>query len=293
MSKLALGAVQFGLDYGVSSDNGQVRFKELTKILEYASSNNIKVIDTAPSYGKSEEVLGKNEISNFKIITKTRHFNNSNITSNDAKLLKKDFFNSLKKINKESIYALLIHNAEDLLKSDSKKIFDVLAELKKSRKIMKLGVSVYDVHQLESILNNFEIDIVQLPFNILDKRMIDSGMLENLHKNGIEVHARSVFLQGLLLMSKNNIPKKFNRWNDLWQIWHQWLNENQISPLEASLKYAISISEISKVLVGVQSRSQLEEIVIASTSDSALPDIPPELFISDSKLLNPSKWSSL
>jgi len=293
MSKLALGTVQFGLEYGVSSDHGQVRSEELKRILSYALSNNIKILDTAPSYGNCEEVLGKNRIFNFKIVTKTRHFNKASISSDDTKFLKKDFFNSLEKLKKESVYALLIHNAEDLLKPNSEKILKTLEELKKSKKIVKIGVSVYDLEQLESILNNFEIDIVQLPFNILDKRMIDSGMLKSLYNNGIEVHARSVFLQGLLLMSIKNRPKKFNHWNNLWQIWHQWLNDNQITPLEASLKYAISIPEISKVLVGVQSKSELEEIVIASTSSVDLPDIPSELYTSDAKLLNPSMWSSL
>lgn len=293
MSKLALGTVQFGLEYGVSSNHGQVRSEELKKILSYAQSNNIKILDTAPSYGNCEEVLGKNRIFNFKIVTKTRHFDKPSISSDDTKFLKKDFFNSLEKLKKESVYALLVHNAEDLLKPNSKKILETLEELKKSKKIVKLGVSVYDENQLESILNNFEIDIVQLPFNILDKRMIDSGMLKSLYNKGIEVHARSVFLQGLLLMSIKNRPKKFNHWNNLWQIWHQWLNDNQITPLEASIKYAISISEISKVLIGVQSKSELEEIVTASTSSVGLPDIPSELYTSDTKLLNPSMWSSL
>ena len=291
MSKLALGSVQFGVNYGVSSTNGRVSPDEVKKILSYASSKNINVLDTAPAYGSSEEVLGKTKILNFKIVTKTRNFDNSDITNNDATLLKNDFYRSLEKLKKDSVYALLMHNADDLLKPGAEKFFNILQELKKSGKIIKLGVSIYNVDQLESILDTFEVDLVQLPFNILDKRMINSGMFKTLQNKGIEVHARSVFLQGLLLMSKKNRPNKFNRWSNLWKTWHQWLNDNQITALEASIRYAVSIPAISNVLVGVETKDQLEEIVIAS--DGPMPEIPEELYTNDVDLLNPSNWNRL
>jgi len=152
-------------------------------------------------------------------------------------------------------------------------------------------VSVYEYSQLQSVLDNFDIDLVQLPFNILDRRMIDSGMLGKLCRSNIEVHARSVFLQGLLLMSKKNRPDKFKRWNGLWKIWHEWLNDNQITALEVTIRYAMSIPEISKVLVGVDTTDQLEEIVIASLG--LLPGIPTEVYTNDADLLNPSNWGKL
>ncbi len=293
MNKLALGSVQFGVDYGVNSIDGKVKFEEVKRILSYASSKNIDVLDTAFAYGNSEEVLGDANNFNFKIVTKTRHFDNHNITDDDAILLKNDLYGSLEKLKKDNVYGLLIHNADDLLKPNAEKIFEALQKLKKSKKIKKLGVSIYDISQLEYVLNNFEIDLVQLPFNILDRRAIDSGMLENLKRKGIEVHARSIFLQGLLLMSSKNRPSKFNHWGQLWQIWHQWLNDNKITALEATLKYATSSPEISKVIVGVETKSQLEEIIKASSSDVSLPMIPAELYTNDLNLLNPSNWSKL
>ena len=156
---------------------------------------------------------------------------------------------------------------------------------------MKIGVSVYDHIQLQSILDNFDIDLVQLPFNILDRRMIDNGVLATLRSKGVEVHARSVFLQGLLLMSEQNRPDKFNRWSGLWRIWREWLNDNQITALEAAIRHAISMPEISKVLVGVDNVDQLKEIVTASSG--VLPNIPDEMFTNDIDLLNPSNWSAL
>ena len=208
MSKIALGTVQFGIDYGINSENGQVQPEEVRSILNYAHSQNIDLLDTAPAYGNSEKVLGVANVQNFKVVTKTRHFNNAKISNSDIGLLKKDFSCSLTDLRQESFYGELVHNASDLLKSGAEKLYDHLQELKQAEKIEKIGVSVYDYSQLQSILDNFDIDLVQLPFNILDRRMIDSGMLSTLRSSNTEVHARSVFLQGLLLMSEQNRPDK-------------------------------------------------------------------------------------
>ncbi len=293
MSNLALGSVQFGVEYGVSSISGQPDIDEVNKILSYAHSKGINIIDTAFSYGNSEQVLGELNIYDFKVVTKTRNFKDKSINSEDAFLIEKDFHRSLQNLKQESTYGLLIHNSEDLLKLNGDKLFNQLNKLKQDGKVKKIGVSVYEYNHLQSILDNFDIDLVQLPLNILDRRMIENRMLANLKKSGIEVHARSIFLQGLLLMSKNNRPKKFNRWNNIWKIWHHWLEDNQITALEAATKFAVSVPEISEVLVGVETKSQLEEIVTASNSDIVLPDIPAELYTCDPKLLNPMNWSEL
>ena len=291
MSKIALGTVQFGIDYGINSESGQVRPEEVRSILNYAHSQNIDLLDTAPVYGNSEKVLGVANVQNFKVVTKTRHFNNTEISNSDIDLLKKDFSCSLTDLRQESFYGVLVHNASDLLKPGAEKLYDHLQELKQAEKIEKIGVSVYDYSQLQSILDNFDIDLVQLPFNILDRRMIDTGMLATLCSSNIEVHARSVFLQGLLLMSEQNRPDKFNRWSSLWKIWHEWLNDNQITALEATIRYVISMPEISKVLVGVDTADQLKEVVM--TTLGVLPDIPTEMYTNDADLLNPSNWGKL
>ena len=291
MSKISLGTVQFGIDYGVNSVDGQVRPEEVKKILSYAHSKNIDLLDAAPAYGNSEKILGRVNVSNFKVVTKTRHFDGLEIDNNDVKLLNNDFHHSLKDLKQDSVYGVLIHNADDLFKPGAEKLFDQLQELKQAEKIVKIGVSVYDHSQLQSILDNFDIDLVQLPFNILDRRMIDRGMLAKLREKDIEVHARSIFLQGLLLMSEQNRPDKFNRWSILWKVWCEWLNDNQITALEATTRYAISIPEISKVLVGVDNMDQLKEIV--AVSSGVLPNIPDELYTDDVNLLNPSNWSKL
>ena len=291
MNKLGLGTVQFGLDYGVSTSEGRVPSNEVTSILNYASDKRIEMLDTAPSYGESEKVLGSNLVNNFKIVTKTQNIAAQKVSSSDVKLIDKIFMKSLKNLNINSAYGLLVHDVRDLLKFGSEKLYGLLTVLKKEQKIRKLGVSIYDKGQLESILDLYDIDLVQLPLNILDRRLIDSDILTRLKNRGVEIHVRSVFLQGLLLMPKNQIPDKFERWKQTWNIWHEWLADNEISALEASLRYAVAFPEVSKVLVGVESLNQLKEI--SRALDGALPDLPENLQIDDIDLLNPTNWSNL
>jgi len=291
ISKIALGAVQFGMDYGINSISGQVLPAEIKDILNYAYRQNIDLLDTAPAYGNSEQVLGKYNSHEFKIVTKTRHFDCLEIGNREAQLLDSDFSQSLTDLKKDRVYGVLFHNANDLLKHGSDKLFNRLNDFKQAGKIKKIGVSIYNHEQLQSIIDNFDIDLVQLPFNILDRRLVDSGIFRMLQDRDVEIHARSVFLQGLLLMTEQSRPGKFKRWGALWKVWHEWLNDNQITALEATIRHAISIPEISKVLVGVDTVSQLKEIVLASPG--ILPDIPPEMFTNDVDLLNPSNWGKL
>ena len=291
MSKIALGAVQFGMDYGINSINGQVLPAEIKDILNYAYRQNIDLLDTAPAYGNSEQVLGKCNSHEFKIVTKTRHFDCLEIGNREAQLLDSDFSQSLTDLKKDRVYGVLFHNANDLLKHGSDKLFNRLNDFKQAGKIKKIGVSIYNHEQLQSIIDNFDIDLVQLPYNILDRRLVDSGIFRMLQDRDVEIHARSVFLQGLLLMTEQSRPGKFKRWEALWKVWHEWLNDNQITALEATIRHAISMPEISKVLVGVDTIDQLKEIVMATPG--VLPDIPPEMFTNDADLLNPSNWGQL
>jgi hypothetical protein len=291
MNKLAIGTAQFGMDYGIGSSPGKVNISEVKKILEYAKLTNIDMLDTASAYGKSEKILGELNVDEFKVVTKTRHFNIPKITDDALNLLNRDFEKSLKDLKLDSMYGLLIHHADDLMKPGASKIIEFINNLKKTNKIRKIGVSIYENKHLSFVLENFDIDLVQLPLNIFDRRLIDNGMLKLLSQKGLEVHARSIFLQGLILMADSSRPRKFDRWDSLWKSWSEWLNDYKISPLEASIRYAMSFSEISKVLVGIDSINQLIEIVDAASG--VLPPIPNELYTNDSLLLNPSNWDQI
>ena len=289
MNKLALGTVQFGLKYGIANKIGQIRFEDVKKILQFARNVNIDLIDTAISYGDSEKVIGDVSIKDFKFVSKLPALPKSDVNINSW--IEDEIQFSLKRLGIQSLYGFLIHRSEDLLGNSGKKIVNALNKLKSKGIVKKIGVSIYEPSELEKLTGLIELDIVQAPLNIIDQRLLSSGWLSKLYKNNIEVHTRSVFLQGLLLMSWQKRSFRFSRWNNLWKIWHEWLNDNQITALEATIRYALSIKEVSKVIVGVDSEEQLRQIILAS--DGKLPPIPPELVIDDISLLNPSNWDKI
>jgi len=290
MSKIALGTVQFGIDYGINS-GVKVESNEVINIINCARNNDIRLLDTAQLYGSSEQVLGDVNTQDFDIVTKTRGFDQEVITEKVASFVISDLHQSLKLLKQKSLYAFLVHHGEDLLKPGGEMIFNQLKILKEQGLVNKIGVSAYIDSQLMKIIDRFDIDIIQLPMNILDRRLIDNGLLNKIHSKGIEIHTRSIFLQGLLLMNHNKRPKKFDRWSGLWKFWHEWLADNKLSPLEATIRYMISIPEISRVLVGVDNKDQLQSILNAI--DGNLPPIPEELSMNDGDLLNPGNWNDL
>lgn len=287
MTKLALGTVQFGMDYGINSGI-KVEQNEVLKIVNLARKSGITLIDTAQLYGSSEKVLGNVNTVDFDIVTKSRAFEQDIINENEANLVINDLDHSLKLLKQKSLYAFLVHHGEDLLKPGGEMIFNKLQILKEQGLVKKIGFSAYIDNQLIKIIERFDIDIIQLPMNILDNRLINNGLLNKLFSRGIEIHTRSVFLQGLLLMDMDKRPKYFDRWSNLWKFWYEWLTDNKLSPLEASIRYMISKPEISRVLVGVDNKEQLKNIVNAS--DGNVPTIPEELKTDDPDLLNPGNW---
>ena len=290
MSKLALGTVQFGIDYGINS-GVKVEIDEVSRIINYARNNGINLLDTAQLYGSSEKVLGDANTQDFNVVSKTRGFDKEDITESIANFVISDLNQSLKLLKRNSLYALLVHHGEDLLRPGGEIIFNKLQILKDKGLVSKIGVSAYIDNQLIIIIDRFDIDIIQLPMNILDRRLIDNGLLNKIYSKGIEIHTRSIFLQGLLLMDPKKRPKIFDRWSNLWKIWDEWLYDNKLSALQATLIYMISLPEISRVLVGVDNKDQLQNIIKALKGN--IPNIPEELSINDPDLLNPGNWSNL
>jgi aryl-alcohol dehydrogenase-like predicted oxidoreductase len=157
--------------------------------------------------------------------------------------------------------------------------------------VQKIGVSIYAPSELDMLVPQYQFDIVQAPFNLIDRRIFLSGWLQRLKQDGVEIHTRSAFLQGLLLMLRSEIPSKFATWSELWDIWHNWLAQNSVTAIQASLGYPLSFSEIDRVIVGADSVSQLEEIFSAVAG--LTPVDFPDLHCDEESLINPSKWAVL
>ncbi|MHC8597177.1 aldo/keto reductase [Arenicellales bacterium IMCC55707] len=286
-SRLVLGSAQFGLDYGVANSDGQISENLVGTVLDSAKKSGIYFLDTASAYGSSEEILGSHGARDFSVITKL------DAIPKDAPSLSDWMYwevrESLKKLRIPSLYGLLIHRCQDLFDFDYHEIVHALHEMRSRGLTQKVGVSVYWPHELEELIKLEDFDLVQLPLNPVNQQFSCSGWLQRLQELGIEVHARSIFLQGLLLMSRNQIPSQFERWSAVWNDWNTFCREQDITNLDACLNYAFSFSSVNKVIVGIDSLTQLQAIV--DSSKNASKTVAWQFDGSgDRNLIDPSRW---
>jgi aryl-alcohol dehydrogenase-like predicted oxidoreductase len=282
--------VQFGLDYGVANKVGQVSLEGAQSVLSLAKANEIDVLDTAIAYGISEEVLGKVGIDGFRVVTKLPSLPEDQ--NNVASWVGEQFRKSLARLGQKKLYGLLLHRSEDLSGSKAGQLIQALANLKNNGLVQKIGVSIYTPDELEVVFNRIKIDLVQAPLNVVDWRLQSSGWLDRLKDDGVEVHTRSAFLQGLLLMERSKIPQKFSRWSNLWDRWHEKLQDSGVSPLEACLAYPLSLEQVDQVIVGVDSAAQLSEVLQAAKNVNEGFDTS-FMRSTDLDLVNPSNWNYL
>ena len=290
MCKLALGTVQFGFSYGVANQAGQVNLSAAKKILDQAGKSQINLLDTAIAYGDSEEVLGKIGVSEFNVVSKLPGLPEG--SSDIYSWVEEQVEGSLKRLGCSSLYGLLLHRSENLLANSGKKLIGALNRVKSDGLVQKVGLSIYHPSELNEVMHLMQIDLVQAPLNLIDRRIETSGWLSRLHREGVEVHTRSVFLQGLLLMPRNKIPPKFEAWATLWDSWAAELEEKDLSAAAACLSYPLSLPEVVRVVVGVDSVDQLKALIAASQTQFPQHDFS-FMTSEDQMLINPSNWNTL
>ena len=287
MNRIALGTVQFGLPYGIANQRGQVSVDEARLILTHAHAAGVEMLDTAIAYGNSEQRLGEMGVQQWQVVSKLPAVPNGCVDIRGW--VYQSVEESLQRLQVNHLRGLLLHRPEQLLSVQGEQLYAALSQLVSDGLVRKIGVSIYEPDEFQRLGEQFDFGIVQIPFNILDHRLLDSGLLHRLCQQGTEVHVRSVFLQGLLLMHPAERPPQFEPWRALWQRWQGWLEEVRLSPLQACLLYVMSFPGIAKVIVGVDSLTQLKEILQAA--EGAIPEIPSELNCTDIDLINPSRWA--
>jgi aryl-alcohol dehydrogenase-like predicted oxidoreductase len=259
--RLALGTAQFGLNYGVSNSSGIIKFDEIKKIINFAKKNNVNFIDTAPAYGNSQKKLGKNNLKKFNIISKLPKLP-KNIKKNKISIwIESKLKSSQKELNIKKFYSILLHHPDDLLSKNGQVIFNKLIELKKKNFFLKIGVSIYTTTQLIKILKKFKLDIVNFPFSVGNTKFLDRKLIYFIKRKKLEIHIRSIFMQGLLLIkNKNEIPKKFNNSKFL-ENWHVFLKKNKIQPLEGCIQFVKLRKEFNVVTIGIENLKQFKQII--------------------------------
>jgi len=284
--KLAIGTVQFGLEYGISNAAGKTSLNEAAGILDAARLAGIDTLDTAAAYGDSEQVLGRIGVNGWNVVSKVPSLPDSSV--NGQEWVVNNVRQSLDRLQVKRLDGLLLHSASDLLKEQGSNIAAGLREVKAEGLVGKVGYSIYSPQLLPNLFKIMPPDLIQAPFNILDQRLVNSGWLGRMTDAGVEVHVRSIFLQGLLLMARDKRPAYFDRWRDLWLRWDTLVDAHGGSALPVCLGFAKAQPGISRVIVGVENQRHLEQL-LATWNDAASID-GAAFACEDPLLVEPSNW---
>ena len=298
--KLILGTAQLGLSYGITNNTGLLSEKNSIKLLNHAIQNNITTFDSARAYGKSEYLLGKLKVPSESICIMTKLSLPSQIyTYSDDEICKavmKSIDKSLEEMKRCQIDILLLHKWEHYLLKN-KIIWKYLIKLKKEKVLKKIGVSIYNVNEANVLLDDLNVDIIQMPLNILDHQWFNKSFCEKVKKRkDVEIYCRSIYLQGILISDANKWPKinidskKYVK--KLEDIKEKYNFKNK---KELNMSYVKSIQWVSGVIIGVDNIEQLKENIEIFKVKTIKPkdiqyinnvfsDVP-------NKLINPRQWN--
>ena len=276
MGKLVLGTVQFGLQYGVNSA-GRPSEDAVKNILAEAAKGGITTLDTSSAYGNSEEILGESITPDegFKIVSKY---------PKGETPVAEMFNSSLKRLKVNQLYGYLLHHFE--VYKNNPKVWDEFVALKESGKVQKIGLSLYSPEELDFILDKKSpFDLIQVPFNIFDKKFLP--YMKELHEQGVEIHVRSTFLQGLFFKDRDALSEKLKPIKEYLLQLDDFSNQSGLSISEIALNYNLQNPYIDGVLIGVDNVEQLK-MNLASVKNTPM-DI--EIDVKERELLNPVNWN--
>jgi|TARA_B100001964_G_scaffold140784_1_gene155163 hypothetical protein len=285
-NKIILGSANFDQKYGIKKNF--IKKHEIKKLFKVALKNKIKIIDTSPLYSESEKIIGSINNKKFKIISKIPKIPKNIKKKNIEKWMNRNVRFSLKNLKIKKFECLLIHDASSLLGKNGKRIYKSIRNIKTNGLTNKIGISIYDFNILGKILKKFKFDLIQAPLNILDQRLIKTGWLKKLKEKKIEIHVRSIFLQGILFVKHNRLPKKLQKLRENWIRWENWLKKNKLNSLQACLSFVLNQRQLDGVVVGYNNANQLNQVLKFKPIKSDFS--PPSLNIKNKKLIDPRKW---
>ncbi len=283
-NKIVLGTVQFGVNYGINNTSGKVTHEEVCRILKIAEQQGIRTLDTSSGYGASEMVLGK------AIKETNTLFNIVSKYPRSDKSVRETFQTSIDNLGIGALYGYLVHHFE--FYQEKPEIFDEMLSLKDEGKICKVGFSLYNVEQLQFLLDKqVKFDILQFPYNIFDKQF--EPYMAKLTEMGVEIHTRSAFLQGLFFKDTQTLPEKLKPLKKYLDYLHVYCAQHAITVEQLALGYVLSNTYVKGALIGVDNHSQLEANLKVASYQLTKEDLEyvHNIEIVEDRLLNPVNWN--
>ena len=289
---ISLGTAQFGLNYGITNEKGKVTKQEVKTILDNAEEE-IKFLDTAQAYGDAEKVVGEciTEKNRFKIVSKFPHQKNDYFEKSDQTTWDSHFYKSLKELKVDKIDTLLIHSSEDLNKRGKEVLENWMLKKKEMQEVDRIGVSIYESRELDTIRREM-MDVIQLPLSLYDQRLLQDKTIEQLKAQGTSVHARSLYLQGLLLTKADKWPG----WISQESIKHHKELETKAEAkncklIDLALGFAISQVEVEAVVLGICNKGELDELMRVWRQGSPWKQYEWNTWgMADRSILDPRNW---
>lgn len=291
--QLCLGTAQFGLAYGITNKSGRVSEKQVRNLLQIAQRAGILWLDTAQAYGTAEQVLGQNLPFNhqFQLVSKLPAQLKEEFSYKDILCWENQFQNSCRELGAIKLDAFLLHNPKDLAKPGGEYLREWLISLRHRGLTNRLGISIYDAEDLKDVGIDL-LDLVQLPLSLLDQRLLQDGTIGYLRQNGVLIHARSLFMQGLILTQ----PDLWPSWAGAHVIRHQRalmkLAENKrCNLIDLALGFAKEQEDLNAIVIGICEETQLDELIQAWSRESPWEkDEWRKWSLEDSNILDPRKW---
>lgn len=293
MNKIVIGTANFNSNYGF--EKRRVSKKNIKKIITFAKKNRIINFDTAIDYSIPKNFFQFKNQRNFKIISKF------NIPKKNSKKFIKNFENKIlhhiNYIGINNLEGLLFHNIQDIKNKNFNHLINIIKLLKKKKIIKKFGFSIYNPNEINLILNKVKPDIIQAPLNLFDQRILNQGYLNILKKKKIEIHIRSIFLQGTLVSPINQIIKSKLPFKLLEKIrdLEKFCKKNNITRLEICSDFINKIKKIDKIIIGTKNDSQLEKIVylFKNQKKKKLSLNYDQFQQFNTKIIDPRKWKKI
>ena len=285
-NKLILGTAQFGMDYGVTNATGKISKDAAKRILHLARDSGITRLDTAPSYGDSQENLGTIGVEGFKITTKLPKFSIDS-TKSLYTFLTNSVEKTLEDLQVNAVDTILLHDPEILTSRYSDEVYDFLVMLKKKKVVKNIGISSYEVQATLKIYKKYELDVIQAPYNVFDRRFANAFSSKEFGE-AVQFQARSIFLQGILLTSTRS--GYFDKWNKQFNNYYKVVKQSGLTSLEYCVRDALYNRAVDGILIGISSYSELKQILKATQSIQASVKDCPQIECEDKLLIDPRFW---
>lgn len=293
LSKLCLGTVQLGMAYGINNRNGKPSFDQSRAIVEAALAGGINSFDTAPAYGDSEAILGEC-LGGYRqeavIVSKIPPVDWNADRKSIVGRIRENLETTLSRLRIPRIPVYLFHRFSDIEREERLVLQEVL-RLKEKGLVGRIGVSTYTPQETEAALEIRGLEAIQVPFHLLDKRLLDNGCLSRARERRFIVFSRSVFLQGLFF--RETIPPSLEEFVSFQIKLKEICMKAGTGMAELALRFALSTDLIDSVLVGVERIEQLSENVRiwrkGRLPDAILRQIA-ELGNAPDRVNNPTLW---